>query len=280
MRWDPIQYGKFAAERSRPFLDLVGRVDCDAPRRVVDLGCGTGTLTALLAQRWPSALVEGIDSSPEMIDRARGGERLSFRVADVAAWRGPPDADVVLSNATLQWVPEHVALLRTWADALPARGWLAFQVPGNFDSPSHARLRALASSPRWARLLGDALRHHDAVQSAQTYAGLLLDAGLHVDVWETTYLHVLSGSDPVLEWMRGTGLRPVLAALAGQRIEDRTHPAEALEIDALEIDALDTGHAVEAFEADYAAALREAYPAGKHGTLFPYRRIFVVAHRP
>jgi trans-aconitate 2-methyltransferase len=255
MRWDPAQYARYGDERARPFLDLIARIVCDAPRRVVDLGCGPGNLTELLASRWPGAMVEGIDSSPEMIERAAGLARpgLSFRVADVAEWTMPADADVVLSNATLQWVPRHLELLRSWSTALPADGWLAFQVPGNFDSPSHSLMRAQALSSRWAPLLGEVLRHHDAVVSPSEYATLLLDAGLTVEVWETTYVHLLQGPDPVLEWVRGTGLRPVLGALSAE--------------DAAE------------FETTYAAALREAYPATEHGTLFPFRRIFAVAHK-
>ncbi|MBE7190602.1 MAG: trans-aconitate 2-methyltransferase, partial [Jatrophihabitans endophyticus] len=131
---------------------------------------------------------------------------------------------------------------------------LAFQVPGNFGSPSHVLMRELAESPRWSAQLGGVLRHSDAVATPEVYASVLADAGLDIDVWETTYLHVLPGPDPVLEWVRGTGLRPVLALLGD------TERAE--------------------FEASYAAALREAYPAGPHGTVFPFRRLFAVGHKP
>ena len=217
MRWDPGQYGRFADERARPFLDLVARIGATAPRRVVDLGCGPGGLTVLLADRWPTALVEGIDSSAEMIAAAPAGERVSFRVGSVESWAPPEDADVVVSNATLQWVPTHRSLLASWAAALPPDGWLAFQVPGNFGAASHTLMRSLAASPRWAPLLGDALRHEDAVATPSEYAELLLDAGLDVDAWETTYVHVLRGPDPVLQWVRGTALRPVMAALSADQ---------------------------------------------------------------
>ena len=253
MQWDPAQYGRFAAERGRPFLDLVGRVGAAAPRRVADLGCGPGQLTALLTQRWPQATVEGIDSSPEMIAAAQPGERLSFRVADVADW-DPAGTDVIVSNATLQWVPEHRSLLTAWAAALPPDGWLAFQVPGNFDAFSHVLMRSLAESRRWASSLAGILRHEDAVGTPEEYAQLLLAAGLEADVWTTTYLHGLSGPDAVLEWVRGTGLRPVMQALP---------PAS---------------YAL--FEQEYAAQLRQAYPATEHGTLFPFRRVFAVGRRP
>jgi trans-aconitate 2-methyltransferase len=262
MRWDPAQYSRYADERGRPFIDLLARIDCAAPRRVVDVGCGPGNLTARLAARWPSAVVEGLDSSPEMISRAASVDGVTFRVEDAASWTMPPDADVVISNATLQWVPGHQDLLRGWAASLPAGGWLAFQVPGNFDAPSHALMRSLATSPRWAPLVGDALRHHDAVDTPEGYAALLLDAGCTADVWETTYLHVLAGTDPVLDWVRGTGLRPILAALAGRAAPDPGEPRPAVDV----------------FEGEYSTALRAAYPATEHGTLFPFRRIFAVAH--
>lgn len=265
MRWDPAQYARYGDERGRAFIDLVARIDCAAPRRVVDLGCGPGNLTALLAARWPSAVVEGLDSSTEMISRAASVDGVAFRVEDAAAWTMPADADVVVSNATLQWVPGHQDLLRSWASILPAGGWLAFQVPGNFDSPSHTLMRSLATSSRWAGVVGDALRHHDAVSTPEQYATLLLDAGLTADVWETTYVHVLSGVDPVLEWVRGTGLRPVLAALSADDAAPDPDGARP---------------AAEVFEAEYADLLRAAYPPTGPGTLFPFRRIFAVAHKP
>lgn len=254
MRWDPAQYGRYAGERGRPFLDLLARIDCESPRRVVDLGCGPGDLTEVLCGRWPGAAVEGLDSSSEMITAAHAMHgRASYRVEDVNDWLPPSDADVVICNAVLQWVPNHRELLRRWATELPAGAWLAFQVPGNFPAPSHRIMRELAREPSWAPLLRDVLRHEDAVDGPEEYATLLLDCGLEVDAWETTYVHLLSGKDPVLEWVRGTGLRPVLGALRG---EDSIR-----------------------FEAEYAARLREAYPATSHGTLFPFRRIFAVARK-
>lgn len=262
MRWDPAQYARFADERRRPFVDLLARIGHASPRRVVDLGCGPGNLTALLAERWPRAAVEGLDSSPDMIARAASVDGVAFRVEDVATWTMPPDADVVISNAALQWVPRHRYLVRRWAQSLRPGGWLAFQVPGNFGAPSHTLMHSLANSPRWAPLVGDVLRHHEDVGSPADYAGPLLDAGLAVDVWETTYLHVLAGTDPVLDWMRGTGLRPILAALAGKAAPDPDEPRPAVDV----------------FEGEYSTALRAAYPATEHGTLFPFRRIFAVAH--
>jgi trans-aconitate 2-methyltransferase len=181
-------------------------------------------------------------------------DRLRFREGDVIDWMPSPDTDVVVSNATLQWVPGHRELLPAWAAALPSGGWLAFQVPGNFDSPGHRVMRELANSPRWAPQLAGVLRHHDAVAEPAEYAELLHESGMRPDVWETTYLHVLPGADPVLEWLRGTGLRPVLAALS--------------EPDGAE------------FSAALGASLRAAYPRTDMGTVFPFRRIFAVGHKP
>lgn len=255
MKWDPQQYSRYSDERSRPFGDLMARVACESPRCVADLGCGTGALTAQLAQRWPSARIEGIDSSSDMIDAAarHAGDRVAFRVADVADWTPGPDVDVLVSNATLQWVPGHRELLSAWAAALPAGAWLAIQVPGNFGAPAHTLMRELAESPRWAGQLAGVLRHHDAVAEPVEYAQLLHAAGLAADVWETTYLHVLPGTDPVLEWLRGTGLRPVLAALSPEEGEE--------------------------FAATLAEHLRATYPSGPDGTIYPFRRIFAVGHR-
>jgi len=255
VKWDPSQYVRYADERERPLHDLVARIDHPAPRRVIDLGCGPGPTTVWLKSLWPGAAVEGLDSSEEMI---RAAERLdapgiTFRVADATEWSVPDDSDVVVSNAVLQWIPDHQDLLTTWAGQLPAEAVFGFQVPGNFGAPSHVLMRELANSPRWRDQLDGVLRGDNWVSSAETYAELLLAAGLVVDAWETTYIHQLAGENPVLEWVRGTGLRPVLAAL----------------------DAADTAE----FEQSYAAMLNEAYPAGEHGTLFPFRRIFVVARR-
>lgn len=254
MDWDPAQYAVYQDERGRPFDELVRRIGALAPRAVVDLGCGPGTLTRSLLHRWPQAQVTGIDSSPDMVAAAAPDSGVLVRLGDITDWAPSPDIDVVLSNAALQWVPGHPDLLRRWAGQLSPGAWLAWQVPGNFASPSHRLMREMADSPRWSRRLDGVLRHSDAVLEPDRYAGLLLDAGLSADVWESTYQHVLTGPDAVLEWMRGTGLRPVLAALT---------PTDA-----------------ERFERDYATALCAAYPSVDGRTLFPFRRIFAVGHKP
>jgi trans-aconitate 2-methyltransferase len=256
--WDPGVYLRFAGERARPFVDLVGRVDAEAPARVLDLGCGEGTMTATLAQRWPGARVTGVDSSPDMLAKAQASAvpgHVEFTDGDVRDWTPDGPVDVVVSNAVLHWVPGHEELLTRWAGWLRPGGWLAVQVPGNFRAPSHTLLADLCRSPRWSSRLAGAAPRPDAVLDPAGYFDVLAGAGLSPDVWETTYLHVLTGTDPVLTWVRGTVLRPALAALDG---EDAA-----------------------AFTAEYASALRGAYPTRPDGTtVLPFRRVFAVAHRP
>jgi trans-aconitate 2-methyltransferase len=253
--WDPDQYNRYANERGRPFGELVRRIGATAPSRVVDLGCGTGALTAGLLERWPGASVQGVDSSPQMLQvaaRHARPPRLTFEFGDARTWRPQCPVDVLVSNAMLQWVPDHLDLLPGLVEALAPDGWLAFGVPGNFDSPTHTLLDGLCRSARWR----DALRSvaaRPATFAPAVYLDHLSRLGCTVDAWETTYLHVLPGEDPVLEWMRGTALRPVLEALG---------PDDAAR-----------------FEAEYAALLREAYPSRPYGTVLPFRRVFVVAHR-
>jgi trans-aconitate 2-methyltransferase len=250
-RWDPHRYLVYADERSRPFADLLARVAAEAPARVVDLGCGPGTLTALLARRWPEADVLGLDSSPEMVAAATEVPGVRFEVGDLREWHPARPADVVVTNATLQWVPGHLELLPRLVDAVAPGGWLALQVPGNFGEPSHELRRQLAAEPRFAPWVADVPVPEAA--DPEVYLELLTALGCEVDAWETTYLHVLQGEDPVFRWVSGTGARPTLQALPdGLRDE---------------------------FEAEFRALLRAAYPPGPHGTVLPFRRVFAVAHR-
>jgi len=269
--WDATQYLRFGGERARPFFDLLARVGAELPESVVDMGCGPGNLTALLAERWPCAAVCGVDNSPQMIEAAQklvpaGALRssgsgsavtshapgLSFVLDDVRHWEPQCLPDVIVSNAVLQWVPGHRELLVRWADLLADGGWLAFQVPGNYDQPSHVILREMATSARWRPLLRDVELNRQSADPAD-YAELLAGAGCEVDAWETTYVHILQGDDPVLEWYKGTGLRPVLAVLDADQTAD--------------------------FLAEYGGLVRAAYPPSSFGTIFPVRRVFTAAHR-
>ncbi len=256
--WDPVGYLRFTGERARPFAELVARIDADAPATVVDLGCGEGSLTASLARRWPAARITGVDSSPEMLAaasaRATPG-RVEFVLGDVREWSPAGPVDVIVSNAVLHWVAAHDRLLTTWAGRLSPGGWLAVQVPGNFRAPTHALLAELCRSASWADRLAAAAPPPGAVLDPEGYLDVLTAAGLTADVWETTYLHVLTGPDPVLAWVRGTVLRPVLALLPDDDAER--------------------------FTAEYAEALRRVYPPRPDGTtVLPFRRIFAVGTRP
>jgi trans-aconitate 2-methyltransferase len=252
MRWDPLQYGRYAEQRGRPFFELTARIAADAPHTVVDLGCGSGELTVTLAQRWPEALVRGIDASPQMIAQAPTDGTVAFSVGD-ARELSAVGVDVLVSNAALQWVPEHRELLTRWAGELAPGGWLAFQVPANFNAASHVLMRELAESGPWRDRLHGVLRGGESTDPPLAYLELLGGRGMDVDAWQTEYIHVLDGADPVLEWVRGTGLRPVLGALSA---DDATR-----------------------FSAEYGAALREAYPRRAFGTALPFLRTFVVAQR-
>jgi len=248
--WDPDRYLAFSDERGRPFADLVARIGAEDPRTVVDLGCGTGNLTVLLAQRWPAARVLGVDSSVEMVRAAPSDAGVEFTVGDIGEWSGlGVPVDVLVSNAALQWVPGHLDLLPGLVRAVAPRGWLALQVPGNFDEPSHTIRRELAADPAYAaHTAGVAVP--DAPNAA-TYLHVLRDLGCQVDAWETTYLHVLEGPDPVFRWVSGTGARPTLEALPPDLRAD--------------------------FEEEFKERLRAAYPEQAGLVVLPFRRVFVVA---
>ncbi|KJS58403.1 methyltransferase domain-containing protein [Streptomyces rubellomurinus] len=254
--WDPTQYLRFADERTRPLHELLARVPAlphPGAEVVIDIGCGPGNSTAALRERWPHARLTGVDSSAPMLATARteGEPTAAYLLADARDYDpAPVRPDLIVSNATLQWVDGHLALLPRWADALEPGGVLAFQVPGNFDAPSHTLLADLRRSARWRDALGTgAVRA--GVHPPERYLDALAAAGCRPDVWETTYSTLLAGPEPVLEWVKGSALRPVLTRL--------TDPADRA-----------------AFLAEYGRLLREAYPAGPYGTVFPFRRIFAV----
>ena len=247
--WDPSRYLTFARERGRPFVDLLARVDASSPASVVDLGCGAGNLTVLLRQRWPGAQVLGLDSSPEMVAAAPEQDGVAFEVADLRDWAPREPVDVLLSNAVLQWVPGHLDLLPHLVEAVAPGGRLAFQVPGNGAEPSHTLCRELAAESPYDRHTGGAV--HPASHDPETYLRALTALGCSVDAWETTYLHVLSGPDPVFTWVSATGARPTL-----QSLPDDLRPD---------------------FEEELKRRLRAAYPEQDGTVVLPFRRVFVVA---
>ncbi|WP_270407868.1 methyltransferase domain-containing protein [Brachybacterium paraconglomeratum] len=249
--WSPERYLRYGDERARPFLDLIARLGAESPRRVVDLGAGPGTLTRLLAERWPEAEVLAVDSSAEMLARAAEIPGLTAVHADLRTWEPPGEVDVLVSNAALQWVDGHLELLSRLAGMLAPGGRLAMQVPGNFEEPSHTIRRELAAEEPYApHVQGIA---SPASHDAATYLRALQQAGLEVDAWETTYLHLLHGPDPVFDWVAGTGARPTLQALP-EDLRPR-------------------------FEEEFKARLRRAYPDDGHGVVLPFRRVFAVGRR-
>ena len=252
-QWDPKTYLAFADERTRPAAELLARVPVEAPERVVDLGCGPGNSTALLADRWPDAHIEGIDSSPEMIRQAReSGVKAEWSVADIADWTASAPYDVVYSNAALHWVGDQASLLPRLMRSVRPGGALAFQVPLNFDMPSHALMREVAGEGSWAAKLRDV--RNIVLMSAEQSFDILEPYAKALDIWETEYLQVMEGPDAVYRWVSGTGLRPFVQALDGA---ERDGFVEA-----------------------YKARLNAAYPMRDSGkTLFPFRRLFVVARR-
>jgi trans-aconitate 2-methyltransferase len=253
--WDPQQYQRFSSERSRPFFDLLAQVPDDNVRYAADLGCGPGELTHTLLARWPDATILGVDNSPDMLAAAARlpvRARLQFGEADLATWQPEHLLDRIVSNAALQWVPDHAKLLPHLVSLLAPRGVLAVQVPRNFDEPAHRLLAEIIKQQPWASLLGS-WQERFFVETPAWYLDTLHRLGLTVTLWETIYYHVLTGPEAVLEWMKGTGLRPVLTRLnEAQR---------------------------EPFLSAYGAQLRAAYPASAVGTLYPFRRLFFVARR-
>jgi trans-aconitate 2-methyltransferase len=257
-RWSPAQYQKFSDHRIRPALELLGRIPLQAPRLVYDLGCGTGAVTRLIAERWPAAKVFGIDSSAEMLEKAKaGGGKVSWIQADVSSWTPEAGPDLVYSNATLHWVEEHRALFPRLAGCLAPGGCLAVQMPLSFDAPSHRLMReTLDGGGRGGRALGTPeLRKAVArrwVEDRDVYYELLANRVRRLDIWTSEYLQVLEGDDPVLEWVKATGLRPVLNGL------EETERERFVEV--------------------YRRRLRQAYPRNADGkTLYPFARLFIVA---
>jgi trans-aconitate 2-methyltransferase len=257
MSWNPEQYLKFAEPRLRPAVDLLSRIDCASPDRVFDLGCGAGNVTRLIKARWPAAQITGVDDSAAMLARAATAvDGVTWRQQSLADWEANADAppDIIYSNAALHWLPEHAQLFPRLLTQLRSGGILAVQMPRNFDAPSHTLIAETVRSGPWRARLEPLLKR-PPVSAPELYYDLLAPITLSLDIWESEYLQVLEGDDPVKEWTKGTWLKQFL-------------------------DELPTNTMAAAFEADYAARVRAAYPQRADGkTLFPFRRLFIIATR-
>jgi trans-aconitate 2-methyltransferase len=255
MSWSAAQYLKFEEERTRAVRDLVQRIPPTHAVSAADIGCGPGNSTEVLRKRYPEAHIVGVDSSPDMIEAAR--KRLpdiAFEVADIREWRPKEPLDVILANAVLQWIPGHETLLPALIDKLKPGGALAAQMPDNLEEPSHRLMGEIAADGPWAAKLKDAAEARAERHGAEFYFRLLRVHAAHADVWRTTYFHPLAGARAVVEWLKGTGLRPFL-------------------------DPLEEGER-EAFLARYEGGIAKAYPAEPDGTvLLPFPRLFFVMIR-
>lgn len=253
--WSAQQYLKFEDERTRPARDLLAQIPLVSARKVYDLGCGPGNSTELLVARFPDAEVIGIDSSPDMLRQAR--ERLpqcSFVQADLTDWAAPADADTLYSNATFQWVPDHLSVLKRLLVALKSGGVLAVQMPDNTNEPSHVWMREVAKEPHWAKLVPPAAFERADLPSPDDYYNALRSLCARLDIWHTHYQHALAGPEAVTEWFKGTALRPFIDPLTPEQRQ--------------------------AFQLAYTARIAAAYPARYDGkVLLRFPRLFVVALR-
>lgn len=253
MTWSATQYTKFEDERTRPVRDLIAGIPNADAKSAVDIGCGPGNSTELLQARFPGAVVSGIDSSADMIAAARKRlPAIRFETADISTWTDPGPFDAILANAVLQWVPDHDTLFPALIAKLSAGGTLAVQVPNNAAEPAHILMNEIAAAGPWAAKFAGGVRFHR--NDANWYWGLLHGRVTRLDIWRTTYFHPLGGATAIVEWFKGSGLRPYLDRLeAGERAD---------------------------FLARYQEGVAAAYPAFPDGTvLLPMPRLFIVATR-
>ncbi|WP_343051284.1 trans-aconitate 2-methyltransferase [Phyllobacterium pellucidum] len=253
--WSPDQYLKFEDERTRPANDLLTAISNQDVKRAVDLGCGPGNSTELLVKRYPGAVIAGIDSSAEMIEQAkRRLPDLSFAVADIDAWQPGEKVDLLYGNAVMQWLPDHDQLFPRLLGFLNKGGSLALQMPDNLEQPTHVGMREVAKEGAWAKKMAQADLSRTRVGDTSFYYQLLRPLAQRVDVWRTTYHHPLQGLDGIIEWFKGSGLRPYLAAL------DEDERLRFLE--------------------KYRERIAPYYPLMRDGTvLLPFPRLFIVATR-
>jgi len=256
--WDAKQYLRFNDLRTRPCRELADRIAIESPKRVIDLGCGPGNSTSVLAERWPESGLTGPDSSPEMIAAARKAPpHWTWCVGDIAAWAsgGQQTYDIVFSNAALQWVSDHTVLFPRLLTHVAVGGALAIQMPANFGSPAHLIMRDLAASRPWRdHFPADGVREWH-VHDLAAYHDMLAPIAAAVDFWQTEYLHVMESAAAIVEWYKGTGLRPFLDALANDKQRSD-------------------------FTAEYLERIQRSYPVRKDGRIiFPFLRMFLIAYQ-
>ena len=250
--WNPAQYLRYGNERLRPALDLMARIHIDSPDTVFDLGCGTGTITGILKERWPDADVTGVDSSTSMLERTVDVETgVNWQHADLNGWQPGHLTDVVYSNAALHWLDGHEQLFPRLMGAVKPGGVLAVQMPENFSAPSHTSIADTVREGAWAERLAP-FQREQPVAEPSFYYDLISRLSSSIDMWETTYMHILEGDDPIVEWTKGTMLRPILDNLSDE---------EGV-----------------AFLDSYTEKVAKAYPHRVDGkTVFPFKRLFIVA---
>jgi trans-aconitate 2-methyltransferase len=253
--WNAAHYLKYGDERTRPAADLAARVNLDAPRTIVDLGCGPGNSTQVLRRRWPEAELLGVDHSPEMIQAARQAfPDQNWRLADVSHWTPSEPVGLVYSNAALQWLPNHRSLVPRLFSLVAAGGALAFQIPSGNFATVRKLIHDISHEPAWSDRM-DAPRRALTMESPVFYYDALAGEASAVDIWETEYQHVLPSREAIVDWMAGTGLRPFLAAL-------------------------DTAAERQEFLAELHRRVHDAYELRVDGkVLFPFGRTFVIAYR-
>ncbi|MCQ0987103.1 trans-aconitate 2-methyltransferase [Jiella marina] len=251
--WNADLYLKFAAERTRPAAELLARVPLETVERALDLGCGPGNSTELIVRRFPGASVEGIDTSPAMLGKARARlPQVRFTQSDVAGFRAEPPASLIFANAVLQWVPDHEALFPQLMEGLVPGGVLAVQMPDNLDEPSHRLMREEAAQPDFAERIGDVRGTRAEILSVQDYYDILAPHGAAIDIWRTTYVHVMDDASAIVDWLSASGLKPFLDPLD---VDERAAFLEA-----------------------YTDRVTEAYPRRIDGkVVLPFPRLFIVA---
>lgn len=253
--WNPNQYLTFADERLRPALDLLAQIPLSSAADIVDLGCGPGNVAPFLLKRWPEAAITGVDSSPAMLEKARAAlSGATWREADIAGWRPAAPPDLIYSNAALHWLPDHDLLFTRLLSFLAPGGVFAVQMPATGAGAWRRAAQEAAAGGPWAEKLTGLIGKAGNVKAPDDYYRIMGGNCASLDIWQTDYLHILSGPDPVAHWTKGAGLRPYLDRLAGDEQQ--------------------------AFFEAYAARLRDLYPAEPDGhTLMPFRRLFIVAIR-